>query len=656
MLTSQYNSLVEVKSSSTIKSKYPWGIALGSTILEVYLPLDCFIEMEMEHTFNTGSLQNLEQILVDTENKVSWQLQILNGKLVEPIPNEFWTPDIKYQDKTLYLRNLPQGNFKIKIISNFVLQYSAYFSKKGQTIGSGEYGTLEENISALSNFISQEESIPASIALIAGLLEIYERNPRSLIPNRFHRWQNIPLDSDNEEDLLLNAQLALFLLSALYTWKLELPAQQIEILKLEERLLNLVTFISKKASYALDPKTGLVFAKLKGRLYGNPSYLTTACSLILWAELLNNYPSEYLHLQSLYYCYKLWPTIVYNPVLESEVNYEIATSLSQAYIQDAFEEIKILQVEKDAAILLNFNIKIQNYNDLTNSVNQQPKLALPKASSLSSIEKNVYRVEASKEVIRSSLLQSMPEGYLWPQKSQLLSPHSVFGSIYDAISTTLALNQTYYQYNTGRTSSPGTLASESNIWFEIFFPKGKYVPSSFWQVFIATYAARPQLGISRVQWAAYYAGLLSFNSTLYDYQPLKLPPSKLESNSPEISSIDLENPINLNLQNIDPSINELLPLENIDNLKTMERVETFSHLGYASEFQTGGQELRELRVDLQTNQAIALGKGKPKLVRQALDESVLAGVIIQVIHYTTVVAGKQKINAKPKLASISFNF
>lgn len=654
MLISKFsNSLVELTGHAQIKCEHPWAFALGSRHLRFYLPLDCKIILTCDSIWPGGSAD--QTLFQDSLNQIIWNLEIKNGVLLPKVPTTFWTPDALYENKYLQLSNLATGNLLINVIEADVTIYKAYFNTEGQLFGANETSTLTNITTGLAQSLDPTEDPFITVSLIAGILELFERNPTELIASTFARIPNSPKALSFGKDLLENLILSKLLLSALYSWKLTLPSQQLAIPKLEERLLQYLKVVAKHASASLDPKNGLLFSKIEGELYGNPSYIATACALVLWSELFNNYDNDYTYLQSIYYCYRLWPDLKHEPNVESIDRYNLAQAIINEYTKTS-DNFKFLTLDAVVAPLNIYTLSVGLSKTLPANLYGAPldfKIDLPQASELYSLPKTIATINAFASKTKETLIQAMPEGYLWATHESLKSS-SVFGSVFSAISQTIALAYKHYESRVGNYASPGAKPGLNSIWAEAIEPKPKAVPSYFWQVWIHDYANRPGVGISKLNWSAYLSGLAQIPVALVDYQFFKLPPSKIVSNSPELTSLSLIKPFGLDENIQDPHVNDLEEIGVLQNKVKQEQVISFSALNYASDSQTAGIETRPLAIADRTNQIEFCGYGRPLPVIKALKESCIVGVVPSVKHYTTTNVAKPRKGLKRSLVNISW--
>jgi hypothetical protein len=602
--------------------------------LEFYIAVDCTVNIDITYTAPAGSLNT--QVFVDDYAHVNTTVDIVNNQLVPLIPTNNWVPEFTYINNKLFIKGLPRGQVIITVGINNELEYKAYFDAEGQLPGNlSESCDLPLLIKTISLALNPSEEPFALVSLLGGVAKLYKRNPSFLIPDTFRRWDPAPLNLGLEQDITNNLILALLVLRALYNYKVELPAQQLTLnTSLENTLVEYLVSIGKLASANLDIKTGLILSKTKGELLGDPSYIATACGLVLWGELYTNYTPSYLFIQSIYYGYNRWADIIHNPELESSDRLLLAQSILNVYTdnEDGFE---FLDLDLQAGQLTVFDIKVSNFS-------KDPELnyfiPLPKASSLISIKDLVYSIQALEVIFKSHMIYSMPEGYLWATHELLKSPRSTFGTLFSSIATTLALTYKSYESVVGNYSAPGFYPGVDSIWFEVLFNKPNATPASFWQVWLHYFISRPGAGVTRLDWAAYYAGLRKFTVTLYDYQYMQLPVDKIISNYPDLISIDFNDPHNLVIGSTqDPNY---IPQDRLDDIQdqTLEIVTPDNHLTYTDLQQTTGIEIRPLPISKRTNQITFYGMGRPHPVREALDQSTPIGVISYIKHFTCATA------------------
>lgn len=630
MSTSKYSQLVENFSDSSIECLDSWEYSLGSPNIKLKINEDCLIEIKILYQAPAASLDYLS-VNKDELIEIKATYEILNSTLKPPPVKNTWTPPANYKNQILYIKDLPRGDIHLDIYKDSDKVYSAYFSSKGQLWGNQVSTCCSTLALGLAQGICSKNNY-LLVSLLAGITNISPKESKLLPIKIFKNNLDNLLVEEPKYNIESNLELGILMLKTLYLFKQASPAVQLDLNLLEKSIVNFLINLANNVSAALDPKTGLVFGYLEGKLYSKPSYLATALSLILWCELLHNYKKDFLYLQSIYYAYEKWELNTYNPAIATIEEFNLAQTLVKKYASAEYVVPIYLDILVKEPLTI-FDLGIF-YTDTELSINS---ISLPKAATSYSLVSTFKEIKLLENILFAQTIYSMPEGYMWPSHEKLLSKFSVIGSIYRAVCSTLALNAYYYKLVKNFVISPGFFSDSGSLW-NFLFDRPNETPKSYWSTWLHYFNSRPKRGLSRIDWAAYYSGFRKFTAEVYEYQYLKYPVNKVISNYPELKSIDLKTGVDLNLKTNDIALDSKLE----DYVEASQQINKLNTLSDITD------------IESQTNTVYITGVGKPKALRKCLEDSVTPGVICYVSHITTAYIGiKKQLNTKK--TSIYFN-
>lgn len=550
----------------------------------------------------------------------------IKAGILQPLqPSLDWLPQIRYQNQTLYLLNLPQGLVELRVLGQLqtTTNFWAYFKTGQQIPGStliATPATLAESLYLAASSPSLAIGVSAVSAVVALVLKFQG------LPFEINRLTQILSASQSQKvEIGGNLTCAFYLLRFLGTWRAAPEAQQLDT-DLELQCLEAIKILALSAQRALDLRTGLVFATATNAVYANPSSIATATALIIWHELAISYQATEFLLPSTH----AWPKCLlrtYNPTLESQISFNFATAFLDFYLNvqsntynpnTSLLDCTGLRPEYLPLTAFLPNIKFTDSQSLP-AILQIPRLAKTSCASSSA------QVQTASALFFQAQIQMMPYGYLWPTLDSLLLRSSIWRALFLATSEALAYSWLLQ-----------LSLKKPDPWLTVLFPIPKVTPVEYWQELAGSLYRSNRLGSLAVEAIAYASGLVPLTTRLVDYAYLQLPPTLSVVNYPELATLDALAPSVYQ----PPDQAEVYGLATVtpDRFPTAAAFYLESLSNYSTPDRQADRDLQPLNLTDRTNWIAVYGEGKPAPIVANLKERLPVYTKVLVYFHTWGIA------------------
>jgi hypothetical protein len=626
MLTSAYSPAV-LTAHPKIKVIEGFNYSLGADYLTLNitatnLKLNIAVSYVLPMASSTGVFGQ------DQGTQLLFSIEIKGSQLYEVTSQNLsaldWQPAVSFVASDLHIYNLPQGLVEISVLNatQTATDFWAYFQTGNQLPGLAQVVTPEElnyalyQAAASNNFSLQTSCVSAITKLI---LQEYGLPLRQL---RFV-GKSLPIPALPAADIASNSICALYLLKILHNWRAAPYAQQLDT-NLESDLINALKILAGSSKSALDLRTGLVFANKDRQIYSNPSSITTAVNLIVWHELVNSYQQDEF-LLPLVTAWSFWEQRQFNPSIESNLEYDLATRLLDTYLSTEVTTY----INQGIGTLFDCSSLATRYLPLIAylpNITIAPASLLPKILTLPRTA-NKYLAASSAQmqnayaIFLQVQLVLMPYGYLWPTAQTLSLQSSIWRAFFRATAAALAYSWMLQLFK-----------NRTDPWHRVLWPPTPVTPSGYWQELTQNYYQVLKLGPALVEGTAYHAGLVPITTSLQDYQFTQFPPALTPINYPELATLDAQDP-QAYTAGLSP---DLYPgaAVTVATIATQEAVYLDSLLSFSDLDRPADSELHPLNLTTRTNWLALSGEGKPQPIVAALKQRVPAYATCFVYFHT----------------------
>lgn len=623
MLTSGYNPATLIPHPQ-IQIINGHQFSIGATWIQLLVSAPT-IELLVRIEYVLPMASSLGIFGADSSASSTFTINIKAGILQRIAPSLDWIPLVRYQDQTLYLLDLPQGLVELRVLNQLqtATDFWAYF-KTGQQIPGSSLIATPATLAESLYLAAASKDLSIGVSAVSAVVDLI-LNFQGL-PFEINRLTQIPSTSQSQKvEIGGNLTCAFYLLKFLAIWRAAPQAQQLDT-NLELQCLEAIKILALFAQKALDLRTGLVFATATNSVYANPSSIATATALIIWHELAISYQVTEFLLPSMY-AWPNWSLRTYNPVLESQISFNFATTLLDFYLDVQSDTYNLSLSLLDCTTLRPEYLPLTAFlpnivftdSQALPAILQIPRLAKTSCASASA------QAQTAAALFFQAQIQMMPYGYLWPTVESLLLRSSIWRALFLATSEALAYSWVIQ-----------LSFKKQDLWLAALFPIPKVTPVEYWQELASGLYRSSRVGNPAVESLAYVSGLVPLTTQLVDYSYLQLPPTLSVVNYPELAMLDALAPSTYQ----PPDQAEIYGLASVtpDQFPTATAFYLESLSNYSTPDRLADQDIHPLNLTDRTNWIAIYGEGKPAPIVANLKERLPVYTKILVYFHTWGIA------------------